>query len=180
MVMVMGMVMVMVTVYCLCRIELWRRFLQSHCLRHVFTYTNQHTAQGLELVHWQSNCARQSSPGRRVGRRCSGDIRTIACATTTAIGILLTTDMNAGYRKQSVRCGRSIRCDAKQKPSAMHAILLCENNRRSLIILRRRQSTLKPLVCAQRRRACRRSGARGAAGCPGAVDAKRICGCGGY
>jgi hypothetical protein len=105
---------------------------------------------------------------------------TIAHATTTGIGILLTTDMSAGYRKQSVRCGRSIRCDAKQTPSAIHAILLCENNRRSLIILRRRQSTLKPLVCAQRRRACRRSGARGAAGCPGAVDAKRICGCGGY
>ncbi len=93
----------------------------------------------------------------------------------------LTTDVNAGvagYRKQSVCCGRSIRCDAQPAHIAVHPLTFCEKNCNSLIIFGRRQGALEPLVCAQRRIACRRSG--GAAGCSGAVGAKRIRRCGGH
>jgi hypothetical protein len=108
-------------------------------------------------------------------------IRAIAHATPSGIDLLLTTDMIAGvagYRKQSVCCGGSIRCDVKPTHLAIHPMLFCENNRHSLVIFCRRQGTLEPLVCAQRRLACRRSG--GSAGCSSAVGAKRIRRCGGH
>jgi hypothetical protein len=136
-----------------------------------------------------------SSTGKAIalGRVHQDDVSAVAIQVSTSrprgcsrfssgdLYMLLTTDMNAGvagYRKQSVCCGRSIRCDAQPAHIAVHPMPFCENNCNSLTIFGRRQGALEPLVCAQRRVACGRSG--GAAGCSGAVGAKRIRRCGGH